>query len=855
LPISPITISCSGEILTEPTYFESDRHDLRLPIIGINPDPLSIEATLVESSPSVASERQRLIFHALTQVLSPLGVRFKFAIQRHPQTQALTTDPEDTLLQSPDSWMQTLGHRLWVQCHAQTSLDSQLLAQPLAKALRSIELENFQDAIVQFSQFTLRSESTLIPAPVADWRLKLDLTPPTIKLQSWARWGDVQSITKLLNLALAAAQIQVSAILKNLTLQIFCTLKQPQLSKFPAKKIVLDTIAPLLIALTPQGIQGATIHGVKSQLEPSMQLDEPPVWIHWLDLPALGDPNFSPTPIILAAQGDRDALNFILERLLNPDLKQCFELGGIEISLVYRSHLLHVMSEAPVCPIQSQVGTTVVKVMRQLRLPGIRGVRVHGRISGQSVSMWTYGVDFDAPQAQLPQPAPVSASASGSSTQQQVFVPSPPHVSIGQRVSDYLVATKIWKPQLSLLKTSQLVYHRRFQWQPSLLLLVVGVGLAIGGDLAIKVALESKNLTASSPAITAQLSFNNPLLEQKLAQYQLRCLQHGIPDILIVGSSRALRGVDPEVLRRGAIDRGYPNLKIYNFGINGATAQVIDLILRQLLTPEQLPKMVIWADGARAFNSGRSDRTYETIALSARYRQLALMSGIKNNSSSLFQAQSSFQNTYQAIDTAIDLQLDNISPAYHHRDRLKTWLQARIPSMGQLADSQSSLLSMDGSEEMSHRKEIDFDGFLPLEIQFDPATYYQKYTKVTGESDGDYVNFQLLGNQDRALHQTIDLLAAHQIPLVFVNVPLSDIYLDKYRTQHETVFKQYMQNLMNSRQLTFIDMDGLFDRQYNLFSDPSHLNQFGASAVSRYLARIEQIPWQVLTPNKLTSGN
>jgi hypothetical protein len=840
--------------LTEPTYFERDRYDLRLPIIGVNPELLPVEPTLVETSPSgLASARQHLIFHALTQVLSPLGVRFKFAIQLHPQRAVVSTDSEDTLLQCPDLCLQTLEHRLWVQCHAQTSLDSQLLAKPLATALRSIGLEDFQDALVQFYQSTMRGESPLTPAPVADWRLKLDLTPPTIKLQSWARWGDVQSITKLLNLALAPEHIQVSAILKNLTLQIFCTLKQPQTSKFPAKKIVLDTIAPLLIALTPQGIQGATIHGVKSPLEYGTQIDEPPVWMHWLDLPALGDPQFSPPPIVLAAQGDRDALTFILERLLNPDLEQCFELGGIGLSLVRRHHLLHVMSEAPVCPIQSQVGTTVVKVLRQLGLTGIRGVRVHGRISGQSVSVWTYGVDFDPPQAQLPQSEPVAARVG--SPQPQFVEPSTPKVSVEQRVRDYLVATGIWKPQLSMVKTSQLVYHPRFQWQPSLLLLVVGLGLVIVSDVAIKVALESRHLTASSPAITAQLSFNNPLLEQKLAQYQLRCLQHGVPDILIVGSSRALRGVDPEVLRRGAIDRGYPNLKIYNFGINGATAQVVDLILSQLLTPDRLPKMVIWADGARAFNSGRSDRTYDTISLSARYRQLALMSGIKNNPSSLFQAQSSFQNTYHAIDSSIDRQLDSVSALYHHRDRLKTWLQARMPSIGQLAASQSSLLSMDGSEEMPHRKEIDFDGFLPLDVQFDPDTYYQKYTQVKGESDGDYANFQLLGSQDRALHQTIDLLAARKIPLVFVNVPLSDIYLDKFRTQHEIAFAQYMQNLMAADRLTFVDMKVLFDRQYNLFSDPSHLNQFGASEVSQYLARLDGIPWQVLIPPNLRSGH
>lgn len=836
--------------MTDPTYFEPNRNDLPSSIGGINPDLLPVAATRLESlSSRASSERQHLIFRVLTQVLSPLGVRFKFVIQRHPQTPSVKIDREQTVLQSPDLYLQTLEHRLWVQCDAQTSLDSQLLAKPLASALREIGLESFQDAIVQFSRFAGR-ESVITPAPVADWRLKIDLTPPTIKLRSWARWGDVQSITKLLNLALAPAQIQVSALLKNFTLQIFCTLKQPQTAKFPAKKIVLDTIAPLLIALTPQGIQCATIHGIESQLDNGAPSDDSYVWMHWLDLPALGDPKFSPTPIILAAQGDRDALNFILERLLNPDLEQCFELGGIGISLLRRYHLLHIMSEAPVCPIQSQVATTVIKVMRQLRLPGISSVRIHGRISGQSVSVWTYGVDFDTPQAKLPPPDPVT-SASGASQQRVIVEPSAPEMSMRQRIYDYLVATGIWKPQLSMVKTNQLSYQPRFQWQPPLLFLVVGLGLAIGTDLAVKFALQSRNLTASSPAIGSQLSFNNPLLEQKLAQYQLRCLQHGVPDILIVGSSRAMRGVDPEVLRRGAIERGYPNLKIYNFGINGATAQIVDLILRQLLTPQQLPKLVIWADGARAFNSGRSDRTYETIALSKRYRQLGLMPGVKNNSPSLFQAQSSFQNTYQAIDTAIDRQLDTVSLAYHHRDRLKTWLQTRMPGARQLNDSRSSLLSVDASgETLPHRKETDFDGFLSLEVQFDPATYYQKFHKVTGESDGDYANFQLLGSQDRALHQTLDLLATHQIPLVFVNVPLTDIYLDKFRTKHETVFKQYMQKLMASRQLTFVDMVGLIDRRYDRFSDPSHLNQLGAIDVSRYLARSQEIPWQVLAaPN------
>jgi hypothetical protein len=38
-------------------------------------------------------------------------------------------------------------------------------------------------------------------------------------------------------------------------------------------------------------------------------------------------------------------------------------------------------------------------------------------------------------------------------------------------------------------------------------------------------------------------------------------------------------------------------------------------------------------------------------------------------------------------------------------------------------------------------------------------------------------------------------------------------------------------------------LSGLINNQYELFSDPSHLNQFGASEVSRYLVKTGKIHW------------
>ncbi|GAB4457901.1 MAG: hypothetical protein OHK0037_01010 [Elainellaceae cyanobacterium] len=117
-------------------------------------------------------------------------------------------------------------------------------------------------------------------------------------------------------------------------------------------------------------------------------------------------------------------------------------------------------------------------------------------------------------------------------------------------------------------------------------------------------------------------SFNSQRLDHQIRLYSHYVMTEGTPDVLIIGSSRALQGIDPAVLRQALAERGRPNLRIYNFSINGATARVMDLVARQVLPPDRLPRLVIWADGLRAFNSAKADVTFNGIAASAGYRQL-----------------------------------------------------------------------------------------------------------------------------------------------------------------------------------------------------------------------------------------
>ena len=68
---------------------------------------------------------------------------------------------------------------------------------------------------------------------------------------------------------------------------------------------------------------------------------------------------------------------------------------------------------------------------------------------------------------------------------------------------------------------------------------------------------------------------------------------------------------------------------------------------------------------------------------------------------------------------------------------------------------------------------------------------------------------------------------------------------------HEQTFRQYMLNLaLQDENFIFRDLGELWlensdHRSY--FSDPSHLNQYGAEEVSQHISKDPMIPWDATT--------
>ncbi len=370
-------------------------------------------------------------------------------------------------------------------------------------------------------------------------------------------------------------------------------------------------------------------------------------------------------------------------------------------------------------------------------------------------------------------------------------------------------------------------------------------------------------------------TFGSDLLDRQLLLYLSYLEAVGPPDILIVGSSRALQGVDPQALKQALAARGYGGLEIFNFSVNGATARVVDFKLRELLSEDQLPRLILWADGVRAFNNGRADRTYKGIVSSPGYEQL--QAGIRPSLTDMSEA--SAVGPLPPADAGFPSRQAGLAPFTLLANYSKAasvsprFLGAESPrsqaepgnensqALPQLPGNESdqALLQQPGNEnsqaeaqftvaQATNRERelfnaIDGNGFLPVSARFSPGTYYRQNPRVAGQFDGDYASFKLGGEQAAALNNVVTFTKSLNIPLVFVNLPLTPDYLDAKRRSAEQQFVQDMQRRAKQTGFIFRNLSQRELTRNEYFADPSHINRYGAAAVSRQLAQDRSIPW------------
>ena len=341
---------------------------------------------------------------------------------------------------------------------------------------------------------------------------------------------------------------------------------------------------------------------------------------------------------------------------------------------------------------------------------------------------------------------------------------------------------------------------------------------------------------------------------------------------MIVGSSRALQGVDPKQLKQSLVQRGSPSLKVFNFSVNGATAQVVDFQLRRLLKPDHLPQMIVWADGVRGFNSGRYDRTFNSIVDSEGSKLLAagVRPKLPSDEPNVIPQCYSFpqpcpNNSFRRGLTSVKRPLwggqdahptikfqsggTGILPVADTHPRIKfqssgTGLlpvaenAARYelkPIAADAATPQAQLIPVSRQTTVAIRQvnqladSIDSNGFMPISDRYNPNTYYRQRAYVSGQYDRDYENFNLGGKQATAFNSVVAFTKARKIPLIFVNLPLTDDYLDGTRLRAEQQFRQRMDQLSRQKGFAFRDLSQRWPVATTIFLTPATSTALGRS--------------------------
>ncbi len=543
----------------------------------------------------------------------------------------------------------------------------------------------------------------------------------------------------------------------------------------------------------------------------------------------------------------------IIEALLTK-FREDVKLAQIKLKLLLQDNCLNLLCESRIDILQAEIVLPMLDTLRTVNASEyFQSVTVSSRVTGQKKPNWSFEIDL------------LAIGAYNSTAELEVSSPEDQQDKQEDQQNDNIeISEKDYPNYLNLAKEFGISFLQ-FKWlgqaSPQALTLpaciasfAIGLGITIVSDrILINYAkpTQSTKLVIADPKINLQdqdiinqkpaLNFNIALFNEKLAllDWQISNKQRS-PEVLIVGSSRALRGIEPSSLEKTLISKGYKGINVFNLGIDGATAKVVNLQVTQILSRPQLPKMIIWADGLRAFNSSRSDLTYDEITASTGYKQL--QESLKNkgvNPETLATNNSIASKSSSPIAQAIAIVF---TTSTKHQEIRNSLVKSFDHATNGLSNSQALIAANIPSTAIA----LDSKGFVAFDVTFDPKTYFQKFPQVPGDYDLDYRSFDTNGAQFEAFANVVDFCRRNNIELLVVNMPLHTTYLDVIRTRYEATFNQRMEELAQREGFTYLNISQVLQNQAEFFSDPSHLNKQGAIAISQLIAQNPKVRWRSL---------
>ena len=545
----------------------------------------------------------------------------------------------------------------------------------------------------------------------------------------------------------------------------------------------------------------------------------------------------------------------------NPQLAT--KLAQTKLKLLLQNNCLNLLCESRTAILQAEMVLPMLNTLRAVSASEyFQSVTVSSRVISEKKPSWSFEIDLLAIGIQNPNEEELFAVESVQDHSIDFTSEEEEEPNSWQKLATYTGSQLLaFSQAIASLKWLGQTSPKMLSLPACIASLVIGVGATIAIDRTLSNSNQSEqptkfaiadskiNLPATQPDNSPEksltnkpaLNFNIALFNEKLAllDWQITNKQRS-PEVLIVGSSRALRGLEPKTLEKTLNNKGFKDISVFNLGIDGATAKVVNLQITQILSRPQLPRLIIWADGLRAFNSSRSDLTYDEITASVGYKQL--QESLKNNSVS-----PTLLNNPTDISTKsanpIAQSFDLLFTTFSKRQEIRTSLVKKFDRNTHMLSNSEALLAATMPSTVTA---LDPKGFVAFDVTFDPNTYFQKFPQVPGDYDLDYRNFETNGSQFEAFANVVDFCRRNNIELLVVNMPLHATYLDQIRGRYEATFNGRMQELSLREGFTYLDLSQAILNQADLFSDPSHLNKKGAIAISQLLVQNPKIRWQAL---------
>ena len=295
-------------------------------------------------------------------------------------------------------------------------------------------------------------------------------------------------------------------------------------------------------------------------------------------------------------------------------------------------------------------------------------------------------------------------------------------------------------------------------------------------------------------------------------------LQRGAPDVIIVGSSRARRGVLAPVIQRAILENGLGR-SVKNFSLGGAEAEEVELVIRRIAEAPSRPKLIVWAIAAREFKKRRSKP-------SAKVRYLWR------------------PRDWLRARGDLGARADKYLPDAIRNDAARWSLVARYR-----APMRELLVRPSGDEPWQQFKQIlrPVRGS-PTPLQGGIASIYRRSDRNASHRVSIKRVKRYLGNsykgrrwprgyQAARFEAALRLTRELGVPLLLVELPTHELLERLMPKNTQAKFRRYVSGVATDQHIPFVrvtDLDARFTRRD--FREQSHLNYRGASRYSKAVA-------------------